>query len=231
MKICIGCVSARGDVRIEFVESLAAIMKGCFSLGIDTSFMQFTGALVEDARNMMATHFLNGDADALLMIDDDIYLDVRVFKRMLAVERGIVGCYYPQRTLDIERFAENIRKGMSAEEASQKANPLVGPDPDAAASFAISEVDWIGSGALFIRRLALKTMIENGLVTEERFRSPQQTSKIWGFFSRLKTEDGVSRSEDVSFCLRARQCGIPIYAYKGPGLLHSGSFQFGSHYR
>ncbi|MEM8589254.1 MAG: hypothetical protein AAGG65_14445 [Pseudomonadota bacterium] len=230
MKLCFGCISARGDVRIEFVEGLVGILRACAQMGIDTTFMQFTGALVEDARDMMATRFSNGTADALVMLDDDIFLDPRVFKRMLAVERDTVGCYYPQRHLAVEAFADHIRQGMTTSDAAMRASPLVGPDPDGADSFAISEVEWIGSGALLIRRRALETMIKLGKVGKERFRTPQDIAEMWGFFSRLRLDDGVARSEDASFCLRARQCGIAIYAYKGPGVLHSGSFQFGSHY-
>ncbi|MEM7445342.1 MAG: hypothetical protein AAF414_18625 [Pseudomonadota bacterium] len=231
MKLCIGTVSARGDVRIEYVQGLVGILQECAALGIETSFLQFTGALVEDARNMMASHFLQGDGQALLMLDDDIFLDRRVFKRILGVQRGIVGCYYPQRALSMEGFAEKIRAGMGTREAAEAANPLVGPDPDIAADLDLTEVEWIGSGALLIRRPALMRMIECGQVTKERFRTPQDRAEIWGFFSRLQLGDGIARSEDVSFCLRARQSGIPVYAYKGPGVLHSGSYQFGQHLR
>lgn len=233
MKVRIGSISGRGDVRVEFVQSLFAIQKECFSLGIETEFDTISGALVEDARNTLSARFLQGNADAILMMDDDIFLDVRVFKRMLAVERGIVGCYYPQRKLDLQSVAQNVRQGMDLRGAVELANPLVGAAPQDAVSSSISEVEWIGTGALLVRRFVFETMIKNGHATEDLYRAPEGTVKNWGFFSRLsQTDDGYGpRGEDVSFCMRARQSGIPIFAYKGPGIFHVGPYQFGFEYQ
>ncbi|MEO1225606.1 MAG: hypothetical protein AAFX92_15410 [Pseudomonadota bacterium] len=233
MKLRIGSISGRGDVRIEFVQSLFAIQKECFKLGIEAEFDTISGALVEDARNSLASRFVTSDADAILMLDDDIYLDVRVFKRMLAVERGVVGCYYPQRKLDLAAVANNVRNGLDLIQAVERANPPVGSAPQEAVPSAISEVEWIGTGALLVRRFVLEALIKGGQATEDLYKAPEGTVKNWGFFSRLgRTEDGFGpRGEDVSFCLRTRQAGIPIFAYKGPGVFHIGPFHFGFDYQ
>ncbi|MEM7445198.1 MAG: hypothetical protein AAF414_17895 [Pseudomonadota bacterium] len=233
MKLCIGSVSGRGTVCVEFLQSVFAIQSECAAQGIGTALEVISGALVEDARNSLVMKFLASDADALLMMDDDIYLDVRVFKRMMAVERGLVGAFCPQRRLDLPAFAQMIRQGYSVEDAARESNPLVGPTPENAPPSTISEVEWIGTGVMLIRRFVFERIIEKGHVAQEGFNAPEGMKAMWNFFARLPPiGDGMGpRGEDVSFCLRARQSGVPVFAYKGPGIYHIGSYQFGAPYR
>ncbi|MEM7444404.1 MAG: hypothetical protein AAF414_13850 [Pseudomonadota bacterium] len=233
MKLRIGSISGRGDVRIEFVHSLFEIQKECTKLGIETEFDSMSGALVEDARNTLATRFLNSDADAIFMMDDDVAVDIRVFKRLLAFERGVVGCYYPQRKLDLQAVFDLVRNGTDFVEATERVNPPVGSDPQKATPSSISEVDWIGTGALLVRRFVFETLIRGGHVAEDIYRAPEGTVSNWGFFSRIhSTGDGLGpRGEDVSFCMRVRKAGIPVFAYKGPGVFHVGTQRFGFEYR
>lgn len=207
------------------------IQKMCFERDIETEFEARFGALVEDARNAQVSRFLNSDADAIMMLDDDISMDPRVFKRMLDFDRGVVGCYYPHRHIDLKAVVRYAKQGIAEHEAIERASPLIGGDPDEATDRAISQVKWIATGALLVRRFVFERIIEQKQVGLNTLEGPDGVRSAWGFFTRIHIDGVGPIGEDKSFCERVSRSGVPIFAYKGPGVFHHGSFRFGSDFR
>jgi hypothetical protein len=109
------------------MQSIMAIKDLISDMGGEADFMSVAYAEPALARNIMAHHFLKSDADTLIMYDDDVRIEWRIVKRMIEYERPFVGVFLPQRKMDIERYANFVRAGLSNAEAREEVAPMVGP--------------------------------------------------------------------------------------------------------
>ena len=76
----------------------------------------------------------------------------------------------------------------------------------------------------------LLDVIEKGKVAKKTTTSAAGTTDTYGFYEIVYHNDGgggVRRlSEDYSFCYRLRKAGVPVHAYRGPGVSHVGEMVF-----
>ena len=219
MEAIIAMPSVRGDIRIETMTSVIDTMGVLRDSGISASFAWQTFAEAPVARNMLTYKFLNSTADILIMQDDDIAVAPAVVQRMLGAGHPFMGVYAPPRGLDLNRFAECIREGMSIREATHQTAPLIGAPADVADGMV--PVEYIGGGFLFMHRSVFDTIAEAGLAHPFNYAVPGGTMTFHGFFNNIATETQML-SEDFAFCQRYRQAGGTIYAYRGTGVSHFG---------
>jgi hypothetical protein len=182
-----------GTVRAEFMASMMAIAP------VRTLPVQ-SGPRISEARNLLVRRFLEGDAAWLFMVDTDMVFAPDAIGRLIAAadpdERPVVGgltwCPGP---------------------------PGAGPDPT---MFQRVDVrgepglihyrDWprgecvqvaaTGAAALLIHRGALEAVA----------KSADDPAAPWFCESRM---GGNLIGEDLTFCLRCADAGIPVYVHTG----------------
>lgn len=226
MHALITCPSVRGLVHFQTLVSVVSMRMVLDPAKITSEFAVTPFSEIIDARNLAATRVAEGAADILIGMDDDVGVTQEAFVQMINADVPYIGACCPQRLLDMHRLAEGVRQGYSNRDAIRFAAPLVG-GPGTAAG--ISEVEKIGGGFFILRAEPLKEMVRSGVAAKTTARLPGGgVADAYGFYDCLYDEEGGRMSEDISFCLRLRQAGFPVHAYKGPGLSHSGEMTFHS---
>ncbi|MES0828468.1 hypothetical protein [Ruegeria sp. SCP11] len=225
MKYLIGCPTRRGLVHFKTALTMQTIVGALATQGHSCSTTMVAGADVVEARNRLATQFVASDCDWMIGIDDDIGVSPDVALGMIKANLDYVGVCIPPRQLDLEMFAQNIRNGMSDRDAQLHAAPLI---DGAGLPDGISPVERVGTGFFVLRKTVLERILASGNVTKKVSNLPGQDYASHGFYDCLIDDNGGRLSEDYSFCKRARASGIPIHAYKGQGITHSGEMTFSS---
>ncbi len=225
MEAVIAMPSVRGDVRIETMTSVITTMDVLRASGIRSSLAWQTFAEAPVARNILTYNFMNSSADILIMQDDDIGIAPMVVERMLGAGYPMMGVYAPPRGLDLDRFADYVRQGMSVREACHATAPLIGPATDIDHAFV--EVDYIGGGFLFMHRSVFETIEAAGLARPFDYNVPGGKMTFRSFFNNIAT-DTQMLSEDYAFCQRYREAGGTIHAYRGEGVSHYGVREYRS---
>ena len=225
MRAMIVCPSDRGLLHFETVLTIHVIQQVLLRIGATYEFSVIPFTEIVAARNRATTRFLDSGADMLIGLDDDICVSDEAFATMLKANVGCIGACCPQRVLDLDRYADGVRRGFSPGDAQRYAAPMVnGPGtPDG-----ISATDGIGGGFFILRREPVKALVDRGLVSRRAEASSQGDSETYDFYDLTVDETGRELAEDLSFCKRLRDAGFTVYIYKGPGIGHSGEATFHS---
>jgi hypothetical protein len=87
-----------------------------------------------------------------------------------------------------------------------------------------------GMGCTLISRAALQTMIDGGAVARRKDIIDGVDQQSWGFFDCM-TVDGVTLSEDFSFCYRwTRVLGHDLWVNVDEAVTHLGDFAYEARY-
>ncbi len=225
MRVLLACPSRRGLLHHETVKSLLNIQSLIHSKEGQVEVVMVASAEISTARNIIATNFLQSSFDLLLCIDDDVGVNVDVAEMIIERGANYTGCYLPQRSIDLSTFAENIRSGLSDHDAHLKAAPLVG---EATEKTGIFEVDRIGCGFFALRRTVLQEIVKKQIAIRQQTDLPSFKGTTFGFYNNIIGDDGGETSEDYSFCCRVKEAGYSVFAYRGPGITHTGDMTFNS---
>lgn len=154
-------------------------------------FAESGGGSLDRGRNLLVQKFLRTEADALLMIDTDMYFGVEEYDRLLtsAKDRDIVsGLYFanerPPRPA-MHRWVDGHAKSFTEWEDHE-----------------VLEVDGFGAGFLLVKRAVYQAM-DHPELYEGRAGS-------W-FNQSAHGPAGQLLNEDSSFCLRAQEHGYKLY--------------------
>jgi GT2 family glycosyltransferase len=193
--VIVGYISG-GLPQLEFTRSLASMTAYMLTRGMTIEdFPKLKGQLpkqsgprIAHARNDLVKHFLELDADWLFMVDDDMVFDADALDRLLQSahpsDRPIVGglCYASGRDGYFPTLFLVSEKGMTR---------VAGWEPDK-----LIPVDATGAACLLVHR--------------DVFLKMNHYPEAWPWFQET-TFDGFTVGEDVTFCLRARADGFPIF--------------------
>ena len=176
---------------------------------------QVGDALIERARGISATYFLNQtDADVHLSIDSDIVgFSVEDTLKLceLAEQYGIVGgsyvCRSAARTFPASHYAADVRVEHAFDHT-----PV--------------EVKWCATGFLAVHRRVFEEMAK-GLPLLHK----SQPWAFHNFYAPFEYEDEdtgerILLSEDYAFCQRAKELGFPSYIDPAVRLGHLGSYVY-----
>ena len=157
------------------------------------------GSLVYDARNLMANKAINEGFDRVLWLDSDVVFDPDIEPRLSAhLDRGVEivsGLYFTRR----EPIRPVIYKEIYIEQNPDgTVLPVSTPYEDYPRD-SFFEIAACGFGAVMMTVDVLKRI-------RDRFGLP---------FSPL-----IGFGEDLSFCMRAKEIGIPIYCDSSVKLKH-----------
>lgn len=172
--------------------------------------LRVEGGVVARQRNeLVATYLDHARAEWLLMLDSDEHITIEAFDRLVAAAHDtarpvVAGVYfgaypnpdglYPKPVPLIYRLdADGLHEPIEQYPADS-----------------IIPIDAAGGGCLLIHQSVLRTL---------RDRGPAEAGERWCWF-----QDGPWRgrwlSEDLTFCQRIREAGIPLHAHTGAQLEH-----------
>jgi hypothetical protein len=241
-KVCIG-VPHLNDAGWNFVESgwrMAAYDKAHGNHLLHNSGLMNNGALcavwgrsmeLSHARNTATAAFLASDSDWLLWIDTDIGFEPDALEKLLAVAdpetAPIVGglCFIEGD------FSHDFRGGLRSSLAPtlydwawiEPKSGMPGTYKMVArqewATDAVTRVGATGAGFLLTHRSVYEKI---SAWLQESGAPPH----IW--FERIPGADGELCGEDISFCLRAHQIGLPVLVHTGVITTHQKTVWYGA---
>lgn len=224
MHVLIECPSVSGEIHFQSLACIFNLQSMLSHAGLTFEFNASVVREAADARNIAATRLASGDGDILVGMDDGMSVDHGAFQAMLSANVPYIAACHPQRSIDLKRLANGVRKGFEHSDALRFAAPLA-DGPGTAPG--VSEVERIGAGVFILRSAPAMALVESGAVALRKAQGPDGEVDAYGFYDYIGDGDG-SVSEDYGFCRRLREAGYPVHAYKGPGVSNSGEMTFRS---
>ena len=224
MRVVIGIPSGRAQLTMQAASTLFRLQGLLAERGHRPQLELIANAEIFMARNVMATRFLDSGADLFIGMDDDMVLSDALLGTLIDTDHEMLGVYAPQRQISLEAFHAAAASGLDFRAARDKVAPLIGPPTDRTGIF---EVPYVGCGFYLLRRSALQRLIDGGM-TQQTGLTLRAPLPYYGFFNNIRKPDGEILGEDFSFCHRLRQAGVRIFAYRGPGVGHTGDMTFWS---
>lgn len=200
-----------------------ALAQHLASKGIAGGISTFSFPDIAELRAMAMTIWYDTmpDSTHLLFIDADMGFPPEMVTDMLLLNEGVVGAIYPQRKLPLSWAGS----GTGAPNAERRGNFM--------------EVEGIGFGCTLIRRDVVTTMLEKmpHIVDTRLAMHPAGdtirnagSNRIIRAFEKLDLPDRGIVSEDLSFCIRYRQCGGRVWGAIGYRMSHVGPFDYQGRY-
>lgn len=205
-KVYLGSIAWRG-YEYNYARSLVMLMKQYPQVAV---MPQIGDALVERARSIVATHFLEEtDADVLLTIDSDISFSpdhaMHICKQAEELQAIVVGAYNT-RSFDKRKPTSELWPGQQV---------VFGNDPSPVS------IKYGASGFMAIHRSVLAKLAEGMPLLH--------ANAAWRFYPFYHTEivdephvGPILLSEDFAFCAKAREAGFETYLNPAVRLGHLG---------
>jgi hypothetical protein len=234
---CFGCM-----VSNPYLVSLMQLQSECSRRSIACHVdMIGNESLVERARNILTARFLKSGASHLLFIDADIAFQPDTVFELLDVDKDIVTAVYPKKSFNWDAIKEKVEQARSLPPESREPLPGMGLDYNINIDGATAKVEngFIkvldsATGFMMIKRDVLLRMNEKYADTLTCVNDlpgdrddPMYCKEYVALFDCMI--DKVTRrylSEDYSFCRRAQDIGIEIWASVTRPLCHIGNHIF-----
>lgn len=199
--------------------STHAIMGALTAKGYGGNIYSLSFPEISELRNLALTVWYDSmpECSHILMIDADMGIPSEVVIDMLDFDQPVVGVIYPKKTIP-RRW---VGSGLAKEETEIK-NGFI-------------KVEAVGGGCLLIRRDAIDTMLEqmpdlaDSWITEiaigNTLKEAGSDRVIRAFDNYYKRGRGKI-SEDISFCLRWRECGGEVWAASHRAITHVGDYHY-----
>lgn len=214
--VCLATIDP-GEVSTLYHESvIAALQAGAVT---SRNRVKVGSGQIVNGRNDVAEQFLQRDDEWLMMVDADMGFDHEAVGELLRVadpvERPIVGglCFSLIRTETFDNHVERFAPSPTVYRLHDDGEADIGMVP--MMNYPSGElIPCDGTGAAFM--LVHRTVLE---AVKEKFGNRQWFTNVvspynpeWVF------------SEDISFCLKARACGFPLYVHAGVRTVHDKGF-------
>jgi hypothetical protein len=217
------CVPAYGQTMYaQTAQSLFALGQYLTREGIRSQLMWYSGADIEEIRNLFVTAWYDGKPEYshLLFVDSDMGFPPELIRDMMLFNQPLMGTLYAKR----------------------KATPsIVGTLPaghgtkDLVSGFMKSE--GLGTGVMMISREVITKMLEEipglsrPIQSSLAEASPEMgLTRIIHAFDKIKNSE-FQLSEDMSFCRRWVAIGGEIWANAAHRISHVGPFDFAIRYQ
>lgn len=235
LRLMVAVPSHSGTVVLETARALLALQELILERSGSMTFHDHCGPDINLSRNLIASHFMDSEAEILVMLDSDTGVQKETFRRMIDLDQPFVGCIYPKRLYNWQKA--DLARASDIRDILRQASEFVGLlEGDATGTvnirngFALAER--VGAGVTLYRRQAFERLMEAYPELEGCGFEPAAFPKHkfnWGFFNSV-IRNGIPISEDYSFCLRWRECGGEIWADVASPVQHIGRHQFAGSY-
>jgi len=178
---------------------------------------------IAELRSMVTTIWYDSmpNSTHLLFIDADMGWPPELVLDMLLFDQPIVGTIYPQRKMPLSWAGSGTGDPMTERRGD------------------FMKVEGIGFGVTLIKREVITRMIQKypELIDTRIHLHPagetlraQGTNRLLRFFEKMDVPDRGLISEDLSFCIRWRECGGEVWANIGHKMSHVGPFDYCGRY-
>lgn len=165
-----------------------------------------SGTLLSTQRTDLARDAIEAGCTHTMWLDSDMRFPKDIISRLLARDVPIVAGNYAKRRMPVGPVAAKLQSPDSHEQAGSKIIPIY----TEADSTGLEEVDYVGMGAMLVKREVYEKM-------EEPWFAIGWAEKVKDFLG-----------EDVFFCRRARDYGYPTMVDHDVSkeIYHIGSFEY-----
>ncbi len=184
---------------------------GQFPRDLKVGFAKFPEPVVDVSRNKAVQTALNSGARWLWFIDSDILPPPDAFARLVAADKPIVSALYGRR--HNPPFNEMLRL------TPQGLRPINDGEYQPGS---LVECDPVATGCLLIRTEVFEKMRPFNLTIDGQ---PANSLPSWFLWTESRLPMGAM-SEDFSFCVRAKQHGIPVFCHTAVRCKHMGPAKF-----
>ena len=222
--------SHNGTIVLEGTQTLLQAQHLVLSRGGSFQLHYVMGTTISIVRNAIVDAFLQSEADLLLMLDSDQAISPEGFAKMIDLNQPVVGCMYPRRRYNWA----NVRLDTvtNIDQVLYQASEYFGSlalDEKGEAQFVngFARAEYAGTGILLLRREVFHQLMKHFPELKGRGLGrdayPEgHGGQRWGFFNEMQNEEGITLTEDISFCRRWRQTGGEIWIDGASEVLHIG---------
>lgn len=212
----------------EYTRSMTGVITELAAQGISVSFaFLYNDSLITNARNKLATVFMEHNFTHLMFIDADIGFNAADIVRMIQADKDVIAGIYPKKIINWQRIEMAVKAGVPTEQLQYHAGDLVVSLVDHEMEKEVkinepAEVFGAGTGFMLIKRSVmegLKDKVDTYLDSDGR--------PLYEYFFLVK--DPVLKqqlTEDYAFCRLCREHGYKIYVAPWVKLNHTGSYIF-----
>ncbi len=191
--------------------------------GIGCGFSTLSFPDIAELRAMALTIWYDTmpQIDYLLFVDADMGFPAEMVTDMMLHDEAIVGAIYRHRREPVTW----VGSGGGGPTTERRGNFI--------------KVEGVGGGAKLIRRDVVAALIEKfpDLIDTRLSLHPARetlqgagATRLLRFFEKLDIPERGIVSEDLSFCIRAAQCGFQTWAAIGYHIHHVGMYDYGGCY-
>jgi hypothetical protein len=186
----------------------------------------FNESIVSRARCDLAHMFLQSDCTHMVFVDADISLDPLDLMRMVFLTRPgtVVGAPCSCKSINWTRLEQAVQAGVPKEKLQEVVATFNFNLPEGVSNITLNEltaVSHIGTGVMCIHREALDRFRDN--TPDLAF---EQGGERRHLYFDVAVRDNTLVSEDVLFCRRANDIGIPVLMAPWVCTSHWGSNEF-----
>lgn len=209
-RISFAMLCGSGSVKHDTMNSLIMSLQWCAQQGIEYDFITVQGLTgVDSARNVITDMFMQRGYSHLCMIDDDMAWAADLPVRMLKENVDIIGVPYKRKNVKNCRWTVN--------------HPTPNVEVMEGRPY-LMKVDSLGTGMMMIKRTVFEKLdVEQAFLSEER-------PPIKLYFRHTIDKNGKLKSEDFSFCERARDAGFDVWAWTDEEIAHIGNYAYTGRY-
>jgi hypothetical protein len=230
--VLIGTPTAGGIVKVQYTHTVANTVRDLARNGIGVDYLTFDGPDNAIGRDYIASHMLEKGHTHLFFVDSDMWLDGALCRRMIDLDKPLVGAVYAKRRLDFRAVERNFKNAAhkidDALALSLDYNVVLVEGPLHVEN-GLCRVGAFGLGATLIQRRVFETMIEKGVSTLTRAGAALGVADPhYDFFAHVAGPDGEMLGEDYSFCQKWRDgCGGDVWALVDADVRHVGDMAYG----
>ena len=161
------------------------------------------------------------DVDYLLFIDADMGFSPEMVTDMMLFDEPLIGAIYPQRNLPVSWAGS----GTGELHTQRRGNFML--------------VEGVGMGVTLIKREVVTRMLAKfpelvdtriGLQPYAKILQSAGANRLIRLFDKMDIPERGWVSEDLSFCIRWRECGGEVWAAVGYRISHVGGYDYGACY-
>lgn len=228
MKVLIATPMYGGMCTGEYTRSMTGVVSELAAQNIKVAFaFLYNDSLITNARNKLATVFMEHDFTHLMFIDADIGFQASDIIGLLNADKDVIAGIYPKKVINWNRVESAVKAGVATEELQFHTGDLVVSLVDHERERVVKftepvEVYGAGTGFMLIKRTvleALKDKVDTYLDNDGK--------SLYEYFFLVK--DPVLKqqlTEDYAFCRLCRMNGFKIYVAPWVKLSHTGSYIF-----
>lgn len=228
MKVLVATPMYGGMCTGEYARSMTGVVSELAAQGVSVSFaFLYNDSLITNARNKLATIFMEHDFTHLMFIDADIGFQPSDIVSLIKTDKEVIAGIYPKKRINWGRVESAVKSGVSTEELQFHTGDLVVSLVDHERERVVKlsdpvEVFGAGTGFMLIKREVLEALKDK----VDTYLDGDGTQLYEYFFLVKDPELKQQLTEDYAFCRLCRINGIKIHIAPWVRLSHTGSYIF-----